>query len=338
MDIRDPRGLKRHAAEALNHASYPPHKLVLLHTGVSVGLSVLLAVVDFFLAQQIANTGGLSGMGIRSILSTVQSLLRLAVTVGLTFWEFGILYAALRLSRREAAGPDSLSEGFRRFGPLLRLQLLRGVILFGLMMASFYIGTLVFFSTPLVDPVYEILEPFAADAGLLGSGVNLDEATLNALIPHMWPIFLIAGVLLCAVGLPLFYRYRMAEYAILDGDKVGAFASIRMSSQLMRGNRAALFRLDLSFWWYYLLLALTQAVAFGDTLLQAFGVTLPISPDVALLLCNCICFLCQLALYYRFRAPVETTYAAAFDALQQGMVMPAPTPTPQKQNWNYEES
>lgn len=333
MDIRDSRSLKRHAAQALSSASYPPDKLVLIHSGVSAGLTLLLTVADLVLTRQIANTGGLSGMGARSILGTVQSVLGLLITVVATFWEFGILYAALRLTRREPAEPGTLAEGFRRFGPLLRLQLLRGVILFGLGLASFYIGILIFSMTPFMTPVMDILAPLLENASILESGIALDEATITTLIPAMMPAFVMIGVVFCVFSIPLLYRYRMAEYAVLDNDNVGAFASIRLSSQLMRGNRWALFRLDLSFWWFYLLQGLVILSSFGNTLLAAFGVTLPFDADVAMLICNVVCILLQLALYYRFRAQIETTYAAAYDALQ--IPRTPQVSTPPKQNWTY---
>lgn len=326
MDIRDPRGLRRHAAQTLTAASYPPNRLVLIHTGVSAGLTLLLTVADLILTRQIADTGGLSGLGARSVLSTVQSILGLLITVVAIFWEFGILYAALRLARRESAGPETLTEGFRRFGPLLRLQLLRGVILLGLWFASSYIGILIFSMTPFMAPITEILTPILEDASMLEAGIALDEATMAALIPATIPALVIIGLVFCAFSIPLLYRYRMAEYAVLDNDNVGAFASIRLSSQLMRGNRFALFRLDLSFWWYYLLQGALVLISFGNLVPELFGLTLPFPADVGILICNVASILLQLALYYRFRAQIETTYAAAYDALQAPRAPQIPAP------------
>ena len=95
MEAFKPSVLRQQAGEALQNATYPPKKFVLIHTSVALGLTLLITALNFLLNQQIAQTGGLAGMGMRSILSTVQSVLEFAVNAALPFWEIGIVFAAL---------------------------------------------------------------------------------------------------------------------------------------------------------------------------------------------------------------------------------------------------
>jgi hypothetical protein len=77
-----------------------------------------------------------------------------------------------------------------------------------------------------------------------------------------------------------------------------------------------MFRLDLSFWWYYLLHALLVAICYGDQLLPVLGIQLPWSKNVGFFLFYVVSLLCQLALYVAARNKVEATYVLAYDALR----------------------
>ena len=115
--------LKETAAQRLAQATYDPQRLVLLHTGAVVALTLVLSAINYILQLQISDAGGLSGLGTRTVLSTIQMLLQLGQLVLLPFWQFGLIHAALRICRQEEATPDTLLGGFRRFGPLLRLMM-----------------------------------------------------------------------------------------------------------------------------------------------------------------------------------------------------------------------
>ena len=60
------------AKESLS-AAHRPGRVILIHTGVVLLLSLVLTLLDYFLDRQISNTGGLSGMDQRSFMVTVQS-------------------------------------------------------------------------------------------------------------------------------------------------------------------------------------------------------------------------------------------------------------------------
>ena len=71
--------LRQKADRQLDFAPYAPRQLVLIHTAVSLGASLVVALVNLLFASMIENTGGLSGLGTRSMLETAQAVLELAV-------------------------------------------------------------------------------------------------------------------------------------------------------------------------------------------------------------------------------------------------------------------
>ena len=75
MEQLNSRKLKNSAAASIEKAGFDPRKLVLFHTAVALALSLVALAIDFALELQIGNTGGLSGVGMRSVLETVQAVL-----------------------------------------------------------------------------------------------------------------------------------------------------------------------------------------------------------------------------------------------------------------------
>ena len=128
MDFRNRTALKQASRDSLFASKGDPKRIILIHTLVSLGVTFLLGAISFALERQISNTGGLSGLGLRSVLSTAQVVLQIAQMALLPFWEAGYYWATLKMARREDVQPGSLLEGFRRFGPYLRLTLLRSLI------------------------------------------------------------------------------------------------------------------------------------------------------------------------------------------------------------------
>lgn len=312
MEQKDYRALKNAACNALADAAPQPRKLILLHTGIILLVSLVLMAVHALIDQKIGQTGGLSGLGTRSILTTVQTVLQYAQILLLPFWEAGYLFATLCWHRRRATGPSTLTEGFRRFGPILRLSLLESIYYFAIATGSAYLASFLFMLSPWSGGFMESFEQMLSDPGFQDGNIPIDGYFSDVDILPM--LILFAVVFLIAVA-PTFYRFRMTRYAILDGNRKGAFAAVRISTILMRGNRIALFKLDLSFWWFYLLDALVSVICYGDLLLPLFGVSLPWSASVNYLIVTLVYSVCQLALYTWRRNQVQTTYAAVYDSL-----------------------
>lgn len=304
MDIRNRRELKTLAKDRLAQASFNPKLLMLMHCGISVALTLVLSLLDHLLENQIGGTGGLSGIGTRAILETAQSVLWFAQIAALPFWQIGYVFAVLRMSRGQAVSPGSLLEGFRKFGPVLRLRISLTFLYGGLFIVASYIASTIFSLTPLAQPMM--------DAMALGT----EEALLAAMESCSGPLALILLAVLAVIGIPYVYRLRMAEFALMDAPKAGARAAVRNSRLMMRRNRWNLFRLDLSFWWFYLLEVILYLVAYGDLLLPMVGVTLPWSATASYYLFLILCYLGQLLLYCWRGNEIQVTYAVAYETLK----------------------
>ena len=318
MDLLDRRGLKNAAGDALAQASRNPKRIILIHTAVSLGIMLLVAVLDYVLSGQIENTGGLSGLGTRSVLTTVQSILQMVQMAVLPFWEIGYLYAAMKMAVKEPAEPGTLLEGFRHFGPLFRVMLLKGLIFLVLGFVCTYVATQIFVMTPLSTPMLEAMAPVLNDPTMMESAAG-EEALMQvvdqALDDAMLPLLIITGILLCLVYIPISYRLRLVNYSVLENPREGALVAFRRSFRLMRGNCLEMFLLDLSFWWYYLLQILINLVCYGDLILSLAGVSLPWSGELSFFLFYILALAGQFVLYFLARNKVEVTYVTAYHVL-----------------------
>lgn len=334
MDIRNHRQLKKEARRSLAMASHDPRALVLIHTGVTIVLSLLITGMDFVLENQIGSTGGLSGMGMRSVLSTIQSVLRIAEYVLLPFWQFGYTFTVLKLARVQRTEPQTLLTGFRHFGPVIRITLLQMLLYCAIALAVFYLSVMIFMYTPWALPLYEAMEPLMDSSTLLNEQIVLDEAAAAALMDAYVPIFAIFGCIYLVVITPIYYGLRMSAFCLMDAPEKGAFAAMRESRAMMRGNCFRLFRLDLSFWWYCLLHGLLLVVCYGDMLLPLLGIALPWSGTVSFFVFYILSMVIQLVLYVLVKNQVEVTYALAYESLRRPPQEPAQVQTGD-QPWNY---
>ena len=302
--------LKKDAARALSMAP-EANRLILIFSGSAAGASLLVALLSFLLDSGIAGTGGLSGMGMRSFLSSIQAMLSLVLTLLLPFWGMGYVKAVMKLGRRENAQTADLFAGFRRFGPVLRTLLLQYAIFFLAGILCSNVGSTVLSMTPLGRPLAELATQM--DPNLL---LSPDEATMKILLEAMVPLLIGCGVLFAAASVVLSYHFRMAQYLIMDDPQIGAIQAVVGSFRMMRGNCLKLFRMDLSFWWYYLLEFVTTAVCLGDLWLPYLGVTFPFSDDTAYFLFYIVGLALQLAVHWKFRNHLEVSYALVYDRLK----------------------
>lgn len=311
MTIRNISGLKQEAREALQSCN-AQGRIVLIHTAVLVGLSVLLTVADTVLAEMISGTGGLGNMGTRTILSTFQSMLPIVQMLVLLGWNAGYTLTMMKILRREQADPANLMEGFSLFWPLLRCLLLEGMIYFAVTMGSFFLAMQIYLFTPWARELVEILEPVLPS--MLSSTVPvLEEALMVPAMKAMAPMLLIFGVLYFLMAIPISYRLRMNLYCLIDAPRAGALYAIRTSRRIMRRNCFSLFRLDLSFWWYHGLLMLASLIQ----MLPLLGLPLPLSFDAQYYLCYGIYLAMTFGLYVLARNRVEAAYAAAYETLRE---------------------
>ena len=311
MAFRDRQGLRDTARQRLGTAAFDPRKLVLVYGGVSVLTMLLVTGLNFLLTEQISGTGGLGGLGTRAALETVMQVLQTAVNLLLPFWNMGYLYCVLKIVRGQSFDLKDLLAGFRNFAPVLRLTILYSFQFLLLAFLCFYPSMLVYVYTPLSEPLTAILEPLMES----GAELALDEAAAAAATEAMIPMFILYGAVFLAVAAPRFYHYRLAFYALLDDPKAGARMALRRSTQMTHRRRLDIFKLDLSFWWFYALDCLTLVLCYGDVILSLIGISLPISAEVSYYLFYALYLAVQLGLYVWARNGVECTYAAGYDAL-----------------------
>lgn len=315
MNIRNRRELKNFAAERLENAR-SVSKIVLIYAAASLGLSALVTVVSYVLGLQVENLGGLSNMGKKNFLSTLQSMLPFASNLVSMCLELGLLAVMLRVARGQYVSEQTLRLGFDRFWVLLRCNLIRLLIFAGALFVSVYLGIMIYMITPLSNSAVALLEPYLSSASILSGTLVLEDGVYAQFAMAVWPAYLICGILFAVVAVPMLYSYRMANYILIDKPGMGAMAALRSSKQMMRHNRVSLFRLDVSFWWYYLVLGLAQVLLYGDLLLPALGVNLPGSQDVWYFVFYAAYLLALLGVYYFLRSRVEVTYALAYDSVK----------------------
>lgn len=315
MTIPSFKILKKNAKERLS-AAPQSKRIVLVYAGIITALAVLVALVNYALKLQIAQTGGLSSMGLRSVLSTIQTVLPMIQSFLVMCLELGYIAAMLRLARQQYASEQTLKLGFDRFWVMLRYTLLQSGIYTLVGTVVFWVVTQLYFITPLSKPVTELLLPAMSDPGFTLDALMLDEALISQLMLAMVPLLLIFGVVYLAVALRISYSLRMAKYVIIDKPGCGAMYAIRESRAMMKGSRFRLFRLDLSLWWWYAISVGSAVLCYGDALLELAGITLPWSADVSYFVFYFLYLAVQFSACFFLRNEIEVVYAQVYNALK----------------------
>lgn len=314
MTIPSNRVLKGDAARRVA-SSENANQIIFVYIGILTLTTVLVAVINYCLGLQINQAGGLSNMGLRSMLSTIQSVLPMIQHALAMCLQIGYTAAMIRVSRRQYTSVHTLKLGFDRFWLLLRTMILQAFVYMAVCMAAFWISAQIFLFTPMADTAADIMAPAMAD-GMLAIDLLLEEALYNQLLQAMIPMFAIFGVLYLALLLPIAYGFRMVNYIIVDKPGLSAVAVLKESRKMMKGNRLRLLKLDLGLWLWYLLTVLIAVVGYGDSLLPMAGIALPISGEAAYFLFYGISLAAQFVLFCWLRNRVEVTYVQFYDHIR----------------------
>lgn len=314
MAFPDIRQIKQTAAQRVAQCSNA-RRIILIHGGIPVALSLVLTFLSYLLSQKIADTGGLGGLGMRSVLETLQSMLQIISSVFSVFWAFGYSRVLLHWARGENACDRDLLAGFRRWGAVLRSTLLQAGIYLALVFLAIQISSIIFAATPMAEAMTQLAQKMMQDTNYMPTDAELLDAVAGYL-----PFLLVC---LALTVLPVAYRLRMMDLALMDAPEKGAFFAMRMSLFATRRNCLKLVKLDLSFWWYYLLELLTGVVYYGDVILELCGVEVGISSGALLFIACVIGLGLQLGLYVWRRNQVMTTYAMVYEQLKY---VPEPMP------------
>lgn len=321
MNIRDRRAIHQSAANVLDRAN-DAKRIVLVYGLICCSLSLASTVLSALLGDRISGTGGLGNIGLRSILSTGQSVLPLINLIVTACLGVGYHTVMLCFNRGFDASTNTLMSGFRHFGAVIRTLLLQTAIYTGAGFIAVHISSSIFMATPFSADFLQVMEPVLASMTVMDTGLVLDDATLMAatetMIPMIWILLAVCLVLM----VPLYYRFRMTDFCLADDPRLGAIHALVKSRRLMRRNCFALFRLDLSLWWFYVAQTVITLVCYGDILLPMIGIDLPWSNEVSYYLFLVLSLLMQMALYYFGMNRVYSVYATAYDVLQEELPQP----------------
>ena len=315
MNIRNAKELKALSSQRLENAR-DEKRIVLIYSALALGIVALTTVVNYLLGLQIDQSGGLGNMGLRTILSTLQTVLPLVQSVVVMCLSVGYVAAMLRIARGQYSSPQTLRLGFDRFWVLLRCIIIQSLIYVAILIAAVYLSTMIYMITPLSRSAMEILMPLMGSTTILDTGIIIDDATYAQLVASMGPLFLICGLVFCAASAPVMYQYRMANYVIIDHPGTGAMAALRESRKMMKGNCLQLFKLDLGLWYYDAALLVASILCYGDMILPALGMPLPFSEDAAYFIFYALCLVMEFGIYYFLRNRVEVAYALAYDSIK----------------------
>lgn len=337
MNPLSPKALMPRVQNILHQAEGDPKRLTLLHTLIALGAAALVTLVSFLLDRQIENAVGISGMEMRTALQTAQTVLRIVLTLLSPLWEAGMLFLGLRLVRDGEVVSRDLGEGLRRFGAMIRLLVLELILLFAVGIITAYISSAIFMATPFSMAFSQAFAPLVEGMNAMNDTLVIDEAMLQSLLPTMRPMLVIWAAAFAALGLPVWYRLRMTRRQLLSDEQHGAFAALMVSLRTMKGRRLSLLRLDLHFWWYYLLQLLLIGVCNGDVVLGLLHIQTPLSQDGMFFLCYFLYLAGRLLLLWQMRAQVETANALFWETAKSTPIVKK-QPDPSTFPWDYNET
>lgn len=312
MEAMEGKNLRLQAKEALK-GDNSIRKLILLSSGVVVVYNILLLVLNLVLDKAMVGTGGLAGMQTRAMLDTVRYLFQEIGVVLLPFWQMGVLRVALCRFRGQETPKKTLLFGFSRFGPLLGYWLILGFALIAVLMTCINVASVIFAFTPMGQDASVFLASYMSEG--LDYAALLEQVPMDQLLAKFAPAYILAAV----IGIPAVYlvwcKFRMAQYAILEDEKIRAFPAILKSVFMSAKQFWSFLWLDLGFWWYYLLVALMAALGFADVLLPALGVQA--DPTVLGYVGLGLNYAGSLLVAYFLQPRIELTYVAAYETLRQ---------------------
>lgn len=310
MSIPSAKYLKVKAANRLKTGK-EPQKVVLIYAAILAAAALAGNLAGYLLGGQISQAVGLQGMNTRAVLSTAKVVVTIAQLLLVEGLALGYCAAMLRIARGQYVSGSTLKAGLERLWLLVRTRLLEGVILTAMSFALCMVVVNIYLLTPFSNRLVLSKMP------LVEAGELTTEAMLS-LWSTAYQVLLPVTVLYVVALIPLLWYfsavYRLVDYLLIEKPQLGALGALHESRRRMRGSMRMLLRVDLSFWWYYLLQAATK-VLYPGLILAALGVTLSVSPTVFLVAALVIYLAADFAVRYFFSNRVAVTYALFYDSL-----------------------
>lgn len=290
------------ARQSLSQTAHA-QRTVLIYTGAIVGLTILAELLNLLLGNVIDTMDSLSAVGNRTLLSTTQVILALLPSVLLPFWRMGYLHYTMQTIDGKSV-PGNLQDGFRNWTKVISCGLLKL-----LPMVAVGYG------------LYALLGSFYLMA--VSNAAALEAVVESGAIPTnlMLPLSILMTVTVGGSAIFFGYRFRLVDYCVMRQPKEHAAILFRRGTSLMRGRVGSYIKLDLHFWWYWLLEILAQGLLYLDLILSFFHISLP--TPAAGIFCYALWGGMELLLSVFCTNRVSCTYAAAFAAVSAA----APTST-----------
>ena len=316
MAILNRSALRARGAAAAERCPSACRNLVLIYCGALALLTLGSNGLHLYLDTHIGGTGGLSGLGMRSILQTVQELLTYINLLFGPFWTAGFLYAMISMTRGQTPGPMDLTAGFRRFVRVLGYMCFQFLSLMLLTFLAAEVASTLFSFTPMYGDFAEKMEPLLTDPAYLTAegAVDLSKIPLDVMLSATLPLLILTSALLIPACIWLSYSFRLALYLVMDRPIGGIRACIE-SMRLMKGHKRQMLRLDLSFWWYHGLALLISLVGYLDWILSRLGIVLPVDSTVMFFLTLGAYCVLQAGLFLWKKCPVDATYVLAYESI-----------------------
>lgn len=255
MVIQNYRDIRSRASSVLDFTPWDIKKTAFVFAAVPTAITIILSAIDLLLGS-LSTAGGLAGLQDYRLLSTVSSTLWMAAQIFSLLWTPGILYCGLMVLRQQDPYPQGLLRGFRKWPALLRYFVL--IFLYVIVISFALLMAVSFIATPfMMSALSSLGELPQTQSEMLEYMETVPAAQMDKI---MLPVVTVFSVLLFGILLVLSYRVMPGQWLILDEERIGARQALRFSFQLTKGSCWQLFRLDLSFWWYYLLLALALCI------------------------------------------------------------------------------
>ena len=315
MDIQNRKELKAAARQHLSGAENGA-KVTLLYAGFFVLSSLLINGLNLFLGSRISQSGGLQNMGLRSMLSTLKTMVPIVFQFLMLCLSLGFTGAMLRISRGQYTSYQSLRIGFDRFWVLLRATVLQLGFYIMAFMAAQIVSMQIFFLTPLSRKYIALMGSMVQGNPQDVMLMMEDPAFMDQMIGAMLPVAPLLLILFLALAAPIYYRYILTNYILIDKPGMGAMAAMRESRMIMRGNRIHFFKLDLSMWYFYLASLIASMAVYLFALLTILGVAVPLSPLAGSLICFGVHLVLTFLVILLLKPHVEVTHALAYESLR----------------------
>lgn len=306
MTTLDTAGLRKQARELFSRSGPGYRSLILVYTLVTLGVNLVVLFLGQYLAGATDDLGGLTNAGSRAALGSLSMLLPLVSSLGLMLLDAGFSCSVLDVSRGRDPQPKDLLQAL----PQTHKILWTGVKMTLLMIPVMYLLAMVI--SMVITPVILSQSEALVTAFLEATSQQQQMEAMMAILTPERLNGMVTGMLILSYGflLILFFRRRLAFFFLQDHPDVPAGFLSKGSIGLLKGYSKDFLRLDLGFWWYYVLIGVSVGLSMLDPAWFSF---LPISSEAVTMILSVIGLVLQAALFYYGKSRIWIAYALAYD-------------------------